>query len=138
MMQFLVSCRGYIINWTSRKTKNQKHHHETTHHICSACFPETFDNNLKTHSSRLAEVRCVEEETHKHTAESTCNRDRHDPCSDEQADTLPVDSLVSAVAETDTDGGTGDAHRGRNGEGELGKDEDGDRGAHFHAAAAGR
>lgn len=97
-----------------------------------------FDNNLKSHLSHLAEVRCVDEETHEHTAKSTCDRNRHDPGSDEQANTLPVDSLVGAVAETDADGGTGDAHRGRDGEGELREDQDGDRGAHFHAAAAGR
>jgi len=83
-------------------------------------------------------VRCVEEETHKHTAKSTSDRDRHDPGSDEQANTLPVDSLVGAVAETDANSSTSDAHGGRDGQRELREDEDGDGGAHFHAAAAGR
>ena len=93
-------------------------------------------NNFKTHASHLAEVRSIEEETHKHTAEGTSDRDRHDPGGDEQADTLPVDSLVSAVAEADADGSTGDAHGGRNGEGELRENQDSDSCAHFHAAAA--
>lgn len=86
----------------------------------------------------LREVRGVEEQTHKHTADGAGDGDGHDPGSNEQADTLPVDSLVGTVAEADTDGSAGDAHGGRDGEGELREDEDGDGGTHLHAAAAGR
>lgn len=87
---------------------------------------------------RLREVRRVEEKTHEHTADGAGDGDRHDPGGNEQADTLPVDSLVGAVAEADTDGRARDAHGGRDGEGELREDEDGDGSAHLHTAAAGR
>jgi hypothetical protein len=93
---------------------------------------------LTTNSAHLAEVRCVKEKTHQNTAKRASDRDCHDPRSNEQSDTLPVDCLVSAVAKSNADGGTGNAHRRRDGEGKLRKDEDGDGGAHFHAAAARR
>jgi hypothetical protein len=91
-------------------------------------------NNL----NHLAEVRCIKEETHQNTAESAGNRNGHNPGSNKQTNTLPVDSLVGAVAETNADGSTSDAHRGRDGERVLREDEHRDGGAHFHAAAARR
>lgn len=57
-----------------------------------------------------AEVRGVEEYAHEHTADGAGDGDGHDPGDDEEADSLPVDGLEGAVAETDADGGTRDAH----------------------------
>lgn len=79
-------------------------------------------------------MRRVEEQTHEHTADGAGDGDSHDPGEDEKADTLEVDSLEGAVAETDADRGTGDAHGRRHGQRILREDEDGDGGAHFHGA----
>jgi hypothetical protein len=87
--------------------------------------------------NHLAEVRRIEEQPHQHTAESSSDRDRHNPCGDEQADTLPVNGTPGAVAKADADSSTSDAHGCRDGQGELREDEDGDGRAHFHGAAAG-
>jgi hypothetical protein len=115
--------------------------------ICTPCSQKTLFSTSQPLTptvdpreilSRLAEVRCVEEEAHEHTAESAGNGDGHDPGGDEQADTLPVDGLVGAVAETNADGGTGNAHGRRYGKGVLREDEDGDGRSHLHAAAARR
>lgn len=84
-------------------------------------------------------MRSIENQSHDDTCEGTSNWDGHDPGKDKETDSLPVDSLVGSVAKTDTDGGTGDAHRGGDWEGKLGEDEDGDSGSHFHGAtSAGR
>jgi hypothetical protein len=81
-------------------------------------------------------VGSVKEQRHRDSAQSSSNGDRHDPSRHEQADTLPVDGLVSSIAQAHSYRGAGDAHGGRDGEGELREDEDGDGGAHLHAAAA--
>jgi len=60
-----------------------------------------------------SEVRCVEQNAHETATDQTCNRDSHDPGEDQETNSLPVDSLQSAVAETNADGGTRDAHRRR-------------------------
>lgn len=84
-------------------------------------------------------VRSVEHKTHQAATDETGDRDGEEPRDDEQANTLPVDSLKGAVAETDTDSGASNAHGGRDGEGVLREDEDGDGGAHLHGGAtAGR
>jgi hypothetical protein len=84
----------------------------------------------------LSEVRSVQGQTHGDTSNKASNWDRHDldgpvsyvlllsalfcgstyPAEDEETDTLPVDGLERAVAETDTNGGTSDAHASGNGE----------------------
>lgn len=81
------------------------------------------------------EVRSVKEKTHQDTTEGTGDGDGHDPGEDQEANTLEVDGLESAVAEADTDGGSGDAHGGGYRQRELGENEDGDGGAHLHGAA---
>jgi hypothetical protein len=81
-------------------------------------------------------VRRIKEKRHRDSAQSSSDGDSHDPSRHEEADTLPVDGLVSAIAETHANRSAGDAHGGRDGEGELREDEDGDGGAHLHAAAA--
>lgn len=86
--------------------------------------------------SHLREVRRIQKQPHKHTTNRARNRDRHNPRRQQQANTLPVDRLVSAIAQTDTHSGAGNAHRRRDGEGELAENEHGDGGAHLHAAAA--
>ncbi|KAK6833440.1 hypothetical protein PG987_008134 [Apiospora arundinis] len=70
------------------------------------------------------------------TSKGTGDGDGHDPRQHEQTDSLPVDGLDGAVAETDTDGGTGDAHRRRHRQRVLREDENGDGGTHFHGAAS--
>lgn len=94
--------------------------------------------NTQTAAFRLllgTEMRRVEEETHENPAQRAGNGDGGDPGDDEQADTLEIDGLQCAVAEADTDGGAGNAHRCRHGERELRKDQYSDGGAHLHRAA---
>lgn len=82
----------------------------------------------------ILEMRCVKEETHEDAAQRAGDGDSHDPGHDEQADTLEVDSLERAIAQADSNGGAGDAHRCGDGEGELREDQDGDGSAHLHGA----
>jgi hypothetical protein len=85
------------------------------------------------------EVRGVESETHETSTDETGDGDGHDPGEDEEEDSLPVDGLEAAVAETDTDSGTGDTHGGRDGELVLREDEDSDGSTHLHGGTtAGR
>lgn len=58
------------------------------------------------------EVRRVEEQPHEDTTDGSSNGDSHDPGEDEETDSLPVHGLDGTVAETNTDGGTSDAHGG--------------------------
>ncbi|VUC31347.1 unnamed protein product [Clonostachys rosea] len=84
------------------------------------------------------EVRGVDEQTHEATGEGSGNGDGQDPTGQEETDSLPVDSAPGSIAQTNTDGGTGDAHGGRDGETELRGEEDGDGGSHLHRATTGR
>lgn len=78
------------------------------------------------------EVRGVENDTHGETANGTSDGDGHNPGEDEKTNSLPVDSLHSSVAETDTHGGTSDAHGGRDGQRVLGEDQDSESSTHLH------
>lgn len=80
-------------------------------------------------------VRGVECQTHETATDQTSDGDGHDPGEDQQEDPLPVDGAEAAVAETDTNGGTSDAHGGGDGELVLGEDKDGDGGTHLHGGA---
>ena len=82
-------------------------------------------------------MRGVKEETHEDTTDGSSNGDGHDPGKQQEAYSLPVDGSEGAVAETDADGGTGDAHTSGDGQGVLGEDEDTDSGTHFHGGATG-
>ena len=82
----------------------------------------------------LTEVRSVENDTHGETTNGSGNGNGHDPGEDEEADSLPVDSLDGAVAKTHTDSSTGNAHGGRDREGVLREDQDRKSGTHFHGA----
>jgi hypothetical protein len=79
-------------------------------------------------------VRSVEDDGHGETTDGTGDRDGHDPGEGKETNSLPVDSLVSSVAKTDTNSGTSDAHRGGDGERVLREDQDSERGTHFHRA----
>jgi len=79
----------------------------------------------------------VEEESHEHARERTGNRDSSDPRKCQETDSVEVDGLEGTVAESDTDGSTSDTHGGRDGEGVLRKDEDGQGGTHFHGTTSG-
>ena len=79
----------------------------------------------------------VESEAHETSTDETGNGDRHDPGEEQEANSLPVDGAPCAVAETDTDGGTGDAHGRGDGQLVLREDEDGDGGAKFHGGTTG-
>jgi hypothetical protein len=81
-------------------------------------------------------MRSIEEETHEHTGQSSGNRDSHDPGEQEETDSVEVDGLEGTVAESDTDGGTGDTHGGGDGERVLGEDEDGESGTHLHGTTS--
>ena len=85
-------------------------------------------------NERLDKVRSVEDNAHEYSSEGAGNRDGEDPREDKEADSLPVDSLQGAVAETNTDSGTSDAHGGRHWKRELREDEDRDGSAHLHRA----
>ncbi len=78
------------------------------------------------------EVGGVEEDSHQAATDETGNGDGHEPGENHEEDRLPVDSLGASVAQTDTDGGTSNAHGRENGKGLLGEDEDGDGGTHLH------
>lgn len=86
-------------------------------------------------SKPLVEVRSVQGKTHEETTNQTSDGDSHDPGEDEKANSLPVDSLETAVAQTDSDSSSGDAHGGGNGQLVLGEDEDSDGSAHLHGRA---
>lgn len=80
----------------------------------------------------------VDGKSHEAAADETGNGDGHDPREEEKAESLPVDGPPGTVAETDTDGGAGDAHGGGDGEGVLGEDENGDGGTHLHGGTTAR
>lgn len=83
-------------------------------------------------------VRGVEHDAHKHTSEGPSDGNGHDPGEDEETDSLPVNGLESAVAETDTDGGASDTHGSRDRERELREYKDGDSRTHLHGRATAR
>lgn len=92
-----------------------------------------------SHLSGAAKVRSVEQNAHQAATNETGNGNGHEPRENQEEDTLPVDGLESAVAQTDTDGGTGDAHGGGDGKRVLGEDEDGNGSAQLHGGTtAGR
>ena len=114
-------------------------------------FPGKPERDIRTEENRvratrgrspvtrhLREVRGVEGKADQAATDETGDGDGHDPGEDEEADSLPVDGAESAVAETDTDGGTSDAHGSRDGERVLGEEEDSDSGTHLHRAATRR
>jgi hypothetical protein len=78
------------------------------------------------------EMRGVNEQAHETPTNGASNRNSHDPSKQQETNTLPVNSLERAIAETDTDSSTGDTHGGRDRQRILREDEDGDGGAHFH------
>ena len=77
-------------------------------------------------------MRRVQRKTHKTTTNQTRDGDSHDPGEEQQAHTLPIDSLVCTVAQSDADCGASDAHGGRDRQLVLGENEDGNRGTHLH------
>ena len=91
----------------------------------------------KQRVNNLIKVRSIKEETHEDTTERTSDRNGSDPGDDQETDSLEVNGFDGAVAESDSNGRTGDTHGGGDWEGELGEDEDGDGCAHFHARAPG-
>lgn len=58
----------------------------------------------------LSKVRSIKDQGHQDTSESTSDRNRSNPCNDEEAYSLKVDRLEGTVAKTDTDSGSRDAH----------------------------
>lgn len=82
-------------------------------------------------------MRRVQQDTHQDTRDSSCDGNRHDPGEYQEPDSLEVDGSQGTVAETDTDGGTGDTHRSRDGKGVLREDEYGDGGTHLHRTSSG-
>lgn len=80
----------------------------------------------------VLKVRGVKGKSHKTSTDETGDGDGHDPRENEEEDSLPVDSLDAAVAKTDTDGGTGDTHGGRDRELVLREDKDGNGSTHLH------
>lgn len=74
----------------------------------------------------------VEDQAHENATERASNGDGHDPSNHKQSDTLEVDSLESAVAKTNTNGSSSDAHGCRDGQLVLREDQDSDGSAHLH------
>ena len=83
-------------------------------------------------------MRRIEDQTHETTTNGASDGNSHDPSKQQKTDTLEVDSLKRSVAQTDTDGGTSNAHRGGDGQGVLGEDQDGNGSAHLHGGSTGR
>lgn len=77
-------------------------------------------------------MRRINDETHQTPTNGASNGNGHDPGEEQEANTLEVDCPQITIAQTDTDGGTSDTHGCGDGQGELGEDEDGDGGTHFH------
>lgn len=97
-------------------------------------MPKTKDTSA---SHLRGEVRSVKNNAHDDTGKGTSNWDGSNPGDHEEGDSLEVNSLEGTVAETDTDGGTSDAHGGGDRKRVLREEEDGDSGTHFHGAASG-
>jgi hypothetical protein len=133
---------GQSIHLSKRKQSHRKSHCSIHTSTCSKKPKIKLFNTPNLSSIQdnfgtpLSKMRRIQKQRHRDSAQSSSNRNSHDPSRHEQADTLPIDGLVGSVAEANTHRGAGDAHGGRDGEGELREDEDGDGGAHFHAAAA--
>lgn len=83
-------------------------------------------------------MRSIQDQSHETSGKGTSDGNGHNPRNQQETDTLPVDSLESAVAESNTDSSTGDTHGRRNGQGKLGEDQNSDGSAHFHGRATGR
>ena len=99
--------------------------------------PEVYiDTSIRRETLFGLEVRGIKHQTHQYTPKRSSNRNSSNPRKKQEANSLEINSLQRAIAETDTDGGAGDAHGCRDGKGELREDEDGDSGAHFHGAAS--
>lgn len=86
----------------------------------------------------LSEVRRIENQGHEYTSESASDGNRSNPCNDEEAYSLEVDSLEGTVAKTNSDSGSCDAHRRRHRQFVLGEDKDGHSSTHLHGAATAR
>lgn len=80
----------------------------------------------------------VKDQSHEASANGTSNGNGHDPSSQQETDTLEVDSLDSSVAQSNTNGSASDTHGRGNGQGVLRKDQHRDGGAHLHGRATGR
>ena len=103
------------------------------------CRPTAINHSTKqelarARLARLLEMGRVEEQPHEHTADGAGDGNGHDPRQQQQADSLKVDRLERAVAQTDTDRRARDTHGRRHGEGELREDQDRDGGTHLHGA----
>ena len=100
---------------------------------CDAAMPAA---TMITHPlPRRLPLGSVEHQSHQDATDETGNRDSHDPGEEQETDTLPVDSLDVAVAETHADGRASDAHGRRDGESVLREEENGDGGTHLHGRA---
>lgn len=79
----------------------------------------------------------VQDQTHQASTNGTSNGNGHDPSGQQKANTLPVDSLVSSVAQSNTDGSASDAHGGGNGQGVLRENQNCEGSTHLHGGTAG-
>lgn len=77
-------------------------------------------------------MRSVDDEAHQASGDGTSDGDSEDPACQEETDTLPVDGTKLAIAQTDTDRGTGDAHGSGGRQMILREDEDSDRSTKLH------
>ena len=83
------------------------------------------------------EVRSVENDAHKTTTGDRGDGDRKDPAQEDPAKCPPVDSLPAARDESDTGGGTHDAHGGGDWEGVLRGKQDSDGRSKLHGETSG-
>jgi hypothetical protein len=109
--QYEIKCKGYQLYEIIMTTTTAKRL-LTTHH--------------------LSKVGSIKEQTHQTSTDSTSDRNSHDPGKQQETNTLEVNGLERSVAETDTDSGTSDTHRGRDREGVLREHKDSDGSTHFH------
>lgn len=108
----------------------------TSHHSAPST-PHASITNEKPNRLMYLIAWGVKGKSHKTTTNQTRDGDSHNPREEQETNTLPVNSLEGAVAKTDTDSGTSDAHGCGDGELVLGEDEGGDGGAHFHGRTTG-
>lgn len=83
-------------------------------------------------------MRSIKDQSHEYTSESASDRNRSNPCNDEEAYTLEVDSLEGTVAKTDSDSGSCNAHGRGHRQLVLRENEDCHSSTHLHGAATAR
>lgn len=80
----------------------------------------------------------VDHQSHQTTTNKTRNRNRHNPREKQESDSLPVNSLIRAIAQPNTNSSTSNTHTRTNGQLILTEDQNRNRSTHLHTGASAR